>query len=196
MNTNFLLVLTVIFSFSLTSKAIANSDTIFSSRFLFADTLVMKQIDSIINTSKIYLGKPYRFKNSLGEVMDCSNFIKYIFSYQNISLPRSSSEIATYSKKIAFEEIKKGDLLFFKGRNISSSSIGHVSLVIEKDENHIKMIHSSRRGVVIDDFPLRYYKERFLFAGRLPVFENVFIEKIPSNGSDEIEEFKIPGEPD
>lgn len=125
-------------------------------------------ISDIINTSKLYLGKPYRFKNEKGNLMDCSGFVGYVFSQHQIVLPRSSRAIATVVERIKFEDIQNGDLLFFKGRNISSSSVGHVSLVVEKSTDYIEMIHSSRSGIVVDKYPSKYYKDRFLFAGRIP----------------------------
>ena len=61
----------------------------------------------------------------------------------------------------------EGDLLFFKSRDLNSDKVGHVSLVICKNENSFEMIHATNRGVVVDDYSkINYYKNRFLFAKR------------------------------
>ena len=70
--------------------------------------------------------------------------------------------------EVSLEEIQKGDLMFFKGRNINSSCVGHVALVIDVQPGSIKIIHSTNRGVVIDEFTTSsYYKPRFLKARRI-----------------------------
>ncbi len=133
-------------------------------------------VDSIISTGKLYLGKPYRFRNSKNEIMDCSGFLSYIFSQHNIPLSKSSQAIASNTVRIDLNDVRKGDLLFFKGRNILSPAVGHVSMVIEKNINEFTMLHSCRRGVIIEKYPVKYYKERFLFAGRVPELEkNMYI---------------------
>tara|TARA_R110002072_G_scaffold303046_1_gene492141 strand:+ start:1176 stop:2699 length:1524 start_codon:yes stop_codon:yes gene_type:complete len=124
-------------------------------------------IDSVIATSKQLLGKAYRSKSPSGNLLDCSGFIKYIWSVQNINVSGSSQAIASQVAKIELKDVKKGDFLFFTGRNKAIKTVGHLSMVIERTDSTFKMIHSCNRGVVIDDFPRSYYDERILFAGRL-----------------------------
>lgn len=127
-------------------------------------------IDSVIAYGKYFLGKPYRYKTPSGAVFDCSGFLSYIFGAENYTIPHNSGAIFGISKPIDLKDVKKGDVLFFKGRNIENPRIGHVSLVVDVNENGPVMMHSSRRGVVIDNDMKPYYKARFLHAGRLPFF--------------------------
>lgn len=129
-----------------------------------------EKAEKIIDFGKKYLGKPYRYKLSNGSFLDCSGFVSYIYAQQGISLPHSSSSIATLTDKIKLEDIKKGDLLFFKGRNSRTSYVGHVAMVVSVDSNYIQMMHSCcSKGVVIEKYNgNHYYTSRFLFAGRLP----------------------------
>ncbi|MDG0972956.1 MAG: CapA family protein [Crocinitomicaceae bacterium] len=124
-------------------------------------------VDSVINIGKQFLGKPYRFRNSTTPTLDCSGFICHIYDHLDVKLSRSSASQALETRRIDFSEVEPGDLLFFKGRNASSNTVGHVSMVIEVNDAGLKMIHSCQRGVIIDDYPMTYYSERFLFAGRL-----------------------------
>jgi hypothetical protein len=123
----------------------------------------------IIDFGKTLLGKPYKYITLKGNVLDCSGFISYIHGLGGIELPKSSASIAILSEKISLSEIKKGDLMFFKGRNTNSKLVGHLSIVTSVDGDAIEMMHSCSRGILIEPYQKNnYYTSRFLFAGRLP----------------------------
>lgn len=125
--------------------------------------------DNIIDFGKTLLGKPYKYITSEGKVLDCSGFVNYIYGKNGIELPRTSASLASLSEKISLSEIKKGDLLFFKGRNTKSKHVGHLSIVTSVDGDVIEMMHSCNRGILIELYQKNnYYTSRFLFAGRLP----------------------------
>lgn len=128
-----------------------------------------KQIDEMISFAKTFLGTPYRYSGSSPSGFDCSGFINYVMSGFGFSLPRSSYSIAELGKTVKLSEVQPGDLLFFKGRNVNSSTVGHVAMVVEANENEIKMIHASTtRGVVIENFKdSKYYIPRFIKAKRM-----------------------------
>ncbi|MDZ4182657.1 MAG: C40 family peptidase, partial [Candidatus Cloacimonadaceae bacterium] len=137
--------------------------------FLFRDVVV----SHIVDHGSEYLGKPYKFRNPLGNIMDCSGFVGYIYSLEGIRLPRTSRAISESIIKIPLSEVSVGDLLFFKGSSLKSKVVGHVGMVIENRDGKIKMMHSSRRGIIIDDYPNAYYSKRFLHAGRIPDLEKL-----------------------
>jgi hypothetical protein len=126
-------------------------------------------VQNLVNSGKQYLGRPYRFRNVNGDIMDCSGFVGYLFSLQGIKLPRTSRDMGAALPHIPLGDVRVGDLLFFTGSNSHIRTVGHVSMVVETYDTGLKMIHSSSRGVVIDDFPtMSSYMKRFLFAGRVP----------------------------
>ena len=107
----------------------------------------------------------YRYKGYDKSGFDCSGYIHYVFNNFGYNVPRSSIGLTSIGKEINLSEVKKGDLLFFKGRNINNKKIGHVSMVIEVDEKSLTMIHSTRRGIIIDRLSdVDYYKKRFITA--------------------------------
>jgi hypothetical protein len=125
-------------------------------------------IDEIILSGKELLGKRYRTPSPNGGILDCGGYVSYIFSQHGIKLPPSSPSIATKIKKIPLKDVKKGDLLFFKGSNRKSKKVGHVSMVIRVDGQDIEMMHSCNRGILTEIYnQSQYYKQRFLFAGRV-----------------------------
>lgn len=128
-------------------------------------------VDAIIEKGKTLLGKPYRYRGSdVPWSIDCSGLVCYMVKDQNLSLPRSSAAMAGYIQKIRLAEVRKGDLLFFKGRNINSSAVGHVSMVIDVcPKGTISMMHSCSRGILIEKYnESQYYTSRFISAGRIP----------------------------
>lgn len=130
---------------------------------------ISNKTDSILDFGRTMLGKPYRYVTSDGRVLDCGGYISYIHAYAGITLPRSSASIATVTEKISLKEVKKGDLMFFKGRNIQSARVGHVSIVTSVQGDTIEMMHSCRRGIIIEKYQTnKHYTSRFLFAGKLP----------------------------
>jgi len=129
---------------------------------------IKTEFDKIIEFGKRFIGKPYRYRiNNFGS-LDCSTFIAYIFNNFGYILPRDPDEQYLLAKKIALSEIKKGDLLFFKGSSIKSKKIGHVGIVADVISDTIMMLHSCNRGILIENYnSLEYYRKRFIGAGRI-----------------------------
>lgn len=127
------------------------------------------QIDAMVKYAKSFLGTPYHYSGTTPSGFDCSGFINYVMGDFGFELTRTSYGLAELGKTVKLSEIRPGDLLFFKGRNINSTTVGHVAMVIEVSESEIKMIHASTsRGVVIDNFKeSSYYIPRFIKAKRL-----------------------------
>lgn len=129
---------------------------------------VNQQIEEIIQFSKKFLGTPYKWAGSTPSGFDCSGFIYYVMGNFGVTLSRSSPGIAEFGKTVKLAELQPGDLMFFKGRNVNSSGVGHVAMVVEVNDGVIKFIHSASRGVSIDTFnSSKYYIPRFIKAKRL-----------------------------
>ncbi len=128
-----------------------------------------EQVDEIINFAKKYLGTPYHYAGSTPSGFDCSGFIYYVMGNFGFELTRSSYGLAEFGETVKLADIRPGDLMFFKGRNVNSTRVGHVALVVEVTPDAIRFIHASTsRGVVIDNFKTsRYYIPRFIKAKRL-----------------------------
>ncbi len=132
------------------------------------DAKSAKQINEMISFAKTFLGTPYRYGGNAPSGFDCSGFIGYITKGFGISLPRSSRDIALLGKTVKLSEVEPGDLLFFKGSNVNNPTVGHVAMVIEVNDDEIKMIHSENKGVIIQNFKTsKYYIARFIKAKRM-----------------------------
>ncbi|UQD57694.1 C40 family peptidase [Flavobacterium sp. K5-23] len=99
---------------------------------------------------------------------DCSGLMCVIFDAHDINLPRTSYK----QSKVGFiidqekEEVKKGDLVFFKtGRR---KKINHVGMVVDVTEDDVKFIHSSSsRGVMISSLKETYFQNAFAQLNRI-----------------------------
>ncbi len=126
--------------------------------------------DELKTYAEQYIGTPYRGGAVGPNAFDCSGFTRHIYQNFGLSLPHSSGSQSSLGMAIDKEQVRPGDLLFFKGRNRNSSRVGHVGIVSEVlPDGTVKMIHASTsRGVMIDKpFEADYYKNRFLSARRI-----------------------------
>lgn len=120
----------------------------------------------LINNAMNFLGVRYRGGGTTTAGMDCSGMVTAVFNLFDIKLPRSSHDMALVGEKVDADDIKKGDLIFFRtnGRRV----INHVGVVVEKIGDEIKFIHSSTsKGVVVSSTSEPYYKKTFAQVNRI-----------------------------
>jgi cell wall-associated NlpC family hydrolase len=120
----------------------------------------------MINNAMQFLGVRYRGGGSSPAGMDCSGMVTAVYNLFDLSIPRSSHDMATVGKKIDAASVQKGDLIFFKtnGRRV----INHVGMVVEIIGDEIKFIHSSTsQGVIISSTKESYYKKTFAQINRV-----------------------------
>lgn len=122
----------------------------------------------LVNNAMMFEGVTYRTGGTTMEGMDCSGMVYTTFNIFDISLPRSSYEMATVGTKIKLKNVKKGDLLFFDN-NPRRSRINHVGLVTEVTEDgEIKFLHASlQAGVIVSSMNESYYENSFVQANRV-----------------------------
>jgi cell wall-associated NlpC family hydrolase len=143
-----------------------------TSDFSFSDTISRfkasnPKADVMISFAKSFLGVPYRYGGSTPSGFDCSGFINYIFGNFGFSLVRTSYGLAELGETVSLSSLQPGDLMFFKGSNTRSSSVGLVALVIEVLQNDVKFIHAANDGVRIDHLKTKYYIQRYMKSKRL-----------------------------
>ncbi|MDR1594584.1 MAG: CapA family protein [Prevotellaceae bacterium] len=124
---------------------------------------------NIIDFSKQFIGYSYRRGSQGPETFDCSGFTSFVFKKFGYHLNTSCVAQVKQGMEVVKEELKTGDLIFFKGRNIASKSVGHVGIVVSNDENgNLVFIHACRRGVKMEDLNnSAYYKPRYVMGLRI-----------------------------
>jgi cell wall-associated NlpC family hydrolase len=102
----------------------------------------------------------YKFGGLSKQGIDCSGFVYLTFLNQfGVKLPRNTSLQVKLGETIPQDQLKTGDLVFFKTR-----SSRHVGIYLE----HRKFMHaSSSRGVTTSSLDSKYWSVAYWTAKRL-----------------------------
>ena len=122
--------------------------------------------DSLVRYAKTLINTPYRSGSKGPSGFDCSGFTGYVYSKFGMPLKSSSGSQVNDGEEVGVEQLKKGDLVFFKGRNSKKSRIGHVGIFLSRnDDGSFNFIHSANgSGVCISNSNEPYYSRRFVTA--------------------------------
>lgn len=126
-----------------------------------------KQMDDLLAEAESYLGVPYRYGGTTRNGIDCSAFVLSVFgATAGVNLPRVAASQAQQGERIAKQDVRKGDLVFFSR---GGGRINHVGIVHDIDENgEIHFIHAATsRGVMISPLSNSYWAPKFRFATRV-----------------------------
>jgi lipoprotein Spr len=108
-----------------------------------------------------WVGTPYRFGGNSKNGIDCSAFTKELYSKVfNMDIKRSSRDIFTMVSPVKKEDLKEGDIVFFK---IHSTQITHVGVYLGNN----RFVQSASGGVKISNLDDDYYSHYFFKGGRL-----------------------------
>lgn len=124
-------------------------------------------LDSVETLSLYYdiydwLGTKYKYSGDSKKGVDCSGFVSRMYTDTYcIGLNGGSKDIWKVVTPVEKNELKEGDVLFFK---IKKGQISHVGIYLRNN----KFAHASvKSGVIISDLNEPYYKKYFFKAGRV-----------------------------
>lgn len=114
----------------------------------------------LLTEAESWLGTSYKYGGNDREGIDCSGFVKQVFSSNGIKLPRTAAEQYQVTLPLDDSERKPGDLLFFQ----KSGKINHVGIYLGGGE----MIHASTsRGVIKQQLDSYEFGGRYAGARRI-----------------------------
>lgn len=117
----------------------------------------------LFDTLEKWIGTPYRFSGNTEQGVDCSGFVNALYAkvyLKNIGA-RSSPDIYKAIRKVDKEELREGDLVFFR---IRKHRISHVGLYLGGG----KFVHVSvKNGVIVSDLNEKYYHKYYAGGGPL-----------------------------
>lgn len=123
-------------------------------------------VEQLIHSATNKIGISYKSGGITDDGFDCSGLMFNIFNLYNINLPHSSFEQSKLGTIIEKDNIKKGDLIFFKTNG--KHQINHVGIIIDIIDDEIKFIHSSTSsGVIISSTKEPYYQKTFAQVNRI-----------------------------
>lgn len=121
-------------------------------------------ISSLINKAKNFIGLPYRFGGtSPVSGFDCSGFMQYVYKQNaDLDLPRTSQAMASAGHYVSRDQLKAGDMVFFRTHG---GSISHVGMYIGDNQ----FIHAPRTGrsIEITSLDNSYWSKTFATARRV-----------------------------
>lgn len=125
---------------------------------------VIKNTNALVGNAMGFLGIRYRYGGTSAKSgFDCSGLVVATFQKTlGKLLPRRAADQAATTKKIAKEELRPGDLVFF---NTMRRTFSHVGIYVGDG----KFIHAPRTGstVRVDSLSGSYWVKRFTGARRV-----------------------------
>jgi probable lipoprotein NlpC len=127
-----------------------------------------EKVEIVISRARSYTGTPYKYGGTTVLGMDCSGLLMRSFEAIDIYIPRTAKQQSKMGKKVTMDELKPGDLVFFKTLK-RQGRITHAGLVTDtRKKGRIMVIHaSSSRGVMEVNLLSDYYQKSFVKARRL-----------------------------
>ncbi len=156
------LTITLFFGFPLAHCATFNNDrstadtVVVSKEMAIEENLVRQQV---ISYAKQYLGINYKYAGRSPKGFDCSGFTHFVMNHFNVAVSPCSRNQVGQGRKIELAKVRPGDLIFF--RRPKSKYIFHVAMVVSNNQKGVHIIHSTSRGVVIDNLnESKYWKPK------------------------------------
>lgn len=123
---------------------------------------------SYINNPRLYkltgewLGTPYKYSGFNKNGVDCSGLVSCVMSNSySKEVNGTAKDLFHKSRPLSRNELKEGDLVFFK---IKKNRISHVGIYLGEN----KFVHASlKKGVIISDLYDPYYEKYFFKGGRI-----------------------------
>ena len=102
-----------------------------SSRVVSAKDIAMRQ-----------RGDAYAYGAAGPDRFDCSGLVFYSFRRAGFRVPRTSGAQAGFARRIAKQDMRAGDLMFFYG----SGGVYHAAIFLKWSHGHAVMVHSPGSG--------------------------------------------------
>ena len=120
--------------------------------------------NDIVDYSKKQLGIKYVYAGRDKRGFDCSGFTHYVMHNFDIKLSTNSRAQAKEGTKVDLKKAKAGDLIFFK--RSKAGKVFHVAMVVSNKKDGLTVIHSTSRGVVVDNISKSKYWKPKIWAAR------------------------------
>ncbi|MCQ2204079.1 MAG: C40 family peptidase [Bacteroidales bacterium] len=113
-----------------------------------------------------WMGVPYKYGGTSKSGTDCSGFTYSVYKavYGKTLTRQSAGMLSDNCTRIKKEQLREGDLVFFRTDGKRTSTPNHVGIYLKNN----KFIHASTsKGVVVSDLNQDYYVKNWIAAGRV-----------------------------
>lgn len=118
---------------------------------------------SAVRTALAMLGTPYRYGGNSPSGFDCSGLVVYSYAKAGLGgLPRTAAGLEDAADPIDLDQLRPGDLLFFR---LSGRKTSHVAMYVGERE----FVHAPSSGGRVErvGFDHAYWGPRIRRAGRI-----------------------------
>jgi cell wall-associated NlpC family hydrolase len=107
------------------------------------------------------VGVPYRYGGQSPRGFDCSGLVHYAYQHAGVSIPRTTTQLWTAARPVAGDELRAGDLLFFR----IDGKMSHVGLYLGDQQ----FVHAPQSGrtVAVASLEAPFYRQALIRGGRV-----------------------------
>ena len=136
----------------------------------------MSVTSKIEEDAKRLLGIKYVWGATGPYKYDCSGFTQKVYRDAGINIPRVSRDQARVGQYVSFNNLQKGDMVFFDTNKKRTGKVSHVGIYLG-DGNFIHASSAAKKVVVFNFNKKTFYKKRFLW-GRRVIQDNYFMASL------------------
>lgn len=119
----------------------------------------------VVEYAKMFLDTRYKYGGTTPKGFDCSGFVRYVYKFFDIDLAHSAASQAKLGVKVAQEDLKPGDLVFFD-TNGRHKRINHVGIYIG-GSRFINAESGALHRVVVSSLNDEYWSDTYMYAKRI-----------------------------
>jgi cell wall-associated NlpC family hydrolase len=116
--------------------------------------------------AKELLGRKYVWGATGPRTYDCSGFTQKIYRDAGITIPRVSRDQAKVGQYVSYNNLRKGDMVFFDTKKHRSGKVTHVGIYLGNG-NFIHASSGAKKIVIFNFNEKTFYKKRFLWGRRV-----------------------------
>lgn len=123
----------------------------------------------LLKYSEQFLNIPYKWAGEDSSGFDCSGLVAKVFRHFNYQMAHGAKDQSELGQPITRAQLKPGDLVFFGKRyDTGRCKIDHVAIVHEVSDSKLIVIHSTSKGVNIQEMKAEeYWGKKILFYRNL-----------------------------
>ncbi|MEU0238125.1 C40 family peptidase [Nocardiopsis sp. NPDC006198] len=116
------------------------------------DAVPSTVIEQVIANAETQLGVPYVWGGTTPDVgFDCSGLLQWAFREAGVSIPRVTHDQWNAGERVEYEDLQRGDLLFWRSDPTAPDYISHVAIYLGEG----MMLEAPRTGLDVRVTPVR-----------------------------------------
>ena len=123
-------------------------------------------VNDVEHNAKKLLGIKYVWGATGPYKYDCSGFTQKIYRDAGINIPRVSRDQARVGEYISYNNLQRGDMVFFDTKKKRSGKVSHVGIYLGAG-NFIHASSAAKKIVIYNFNNKTFYKKRFLWGRRV-----------------------------